>query len=65
MVLLPAKEQVPRTITAANFGVIPWNEKFAFGASSIGKHPSAGLPPTARTLRPLGGKLGPKRAASD
>lgn len=61
----PANEQVPRTMTAANFGVAPWKEKFAFGASSIGEHPSMGFAATANTLSPFGGKLGPKRAARD
>lgn len=65
IVYSPANEQDPLTISATNFGVIPWKEKLAFGASSIGKQASAGSAPTARTLKPFGDNDGPKRAASD
>lgn len=63
--LSPANEHVPRTITATNFGVTPWKEKFDLGASSMGAQPSAGSAPTANTRSPFCGRFGPKRAASD
>lgn len=63
--ILPANEQVPRTMTATNFGVAPCKEKFDFGASSIGEQPSDGSAPTAITRSPFVGKLGPNRAAND
>lgn len=52
-------------MTATNFGVMPWREKFALGASSIGRQASKGLAPIANTLNPSGRRLGPNRAASD
>jgi hypothetical protein len=61
----PANEHDPRTTSATNFGVIPWKEKLALGASSMGVQASAGSAPTAKARKPFGGKLGPKRAASD
>lgn len=61
----PAKEQLPRCITATNFGTNPWSVVFSFGAGSMGVHASMGFAVTARTRNPFVGKFGPKRAASE
>lgn len=65
MLCLPANEQVPRTMMATNLGEMPRYVKLDLGASSIGLHASSGTAPTAKTLNPFSGKLGPNRAASD
>lgn len=65
MLCLPANEQVPRTMMATNLGEMPRNVKLDLGASSMGEHASSGTAPTAKTLNPFSGKLGPNLAAND